>query len=536
MNSHNCNQFLYIITFLDVCVEISFSQRFWAFNMSERSNLEYKRTWKGIIWDCLDYPARERNIVLKIDLLVVLWASLSSFIKYLDKSNLGNAYNSGLKEYLNVQGDELNYANTGYNVASIIFGYPCGLLMVKYNTKWFIIIIEVLWTILTFAFVSIKTPFQMIVMRVLLGIAECGHYASFVFLIGTYYNKTELARRQVILQSFTVLGPMFATYVQAGASATLAGKHGYEGWQWTFLIDGIVSVGVIVPQAIFLVDILDRVKPNKFLSADEIEWLRGRLPQSVQQPEPQGFWNRVKEYFSWLKQWPVWAFWFFGVCQDIISLSNQSTQFWIKGWNKIHPGSYSTPQINTLTSPMYAVEFAFAIGLGWISDTLLRGKRWPGIALTGLWCFPVMIALAAIPVYGDKPIRFFLYYQTAVAGGSSGLYWGYSQEYFASNLRQRAFVVGGINVWAYIANCIVNPIWFRASEMPYVATGHYLSAAFCVFYIITAFALGLTEKKFKPKAIPVDNVDNIESTDVSLVEDEETGKFKKETTVSDEDN
>lgn len=202
--------------------------------------------------------------------------SLSSFIKYLDKSNLSNAYNSGMKEYLGIKGNELNYANTGYNIASIIFGLPCAYLMNRYNTRWFILTIEILWTIVTFCFVSIKTPLQMIVLRVILGIVECGHFSAFVFLIGTYYNKHEAARRQVILQAFTVLGPMFATYIQAGASSSLDGTDGLDGWQWTFLIDGIVSVFIIICQIIFVPDILDRLKPNRFFSESDIHWLRAR--------------------------------------------------------------------------------------------------------------------------------------------------------------------------------------------------------------------------------------------------------------------
>ncbi len=453
----------------------------------------------GALWDCLDYPPEQRRIVLKLDLTIVLWGSLSSFIKYLDKSNLSNAYNSGMKEYLGIKGNELNYANTAYNIASIIFGLPCAYLMNRYNTRWFILTIEVLWSIVTFCFVSIKTPLQMIVLRTILGIVECGHFSAFVFLIGTYYNKREAARRQVILQAFTVLGPMFATYIQAGASSSLDGTDGLEGWQWTFLIDGIVSVFVIICQVIFVPDILDRIKPNRFFSKADIQWLRTRRPPIKHEAKPETRWGVIKEQLSWLKQWRVWAFWGFGVCQDIISLSNQSTQFWLKGWNKIKPGSYTIAQFNTLTSPMYAISFMCSVLLGWTSDTWLRGRRWPGIIAAGVWSFAIMLALAIIPVYGSKPVRFFLYYNTDVGQAASGLYWCYSQELFSHNLREAAFVAGGINVCAYIANSIVNNIWFKTANQPYVQTGHYISAVFGLFYVAIALALGLTEKKYVAK-------------------------------------
>lgn len=460
----------------------------------EKSGKGFFHSLAGNVWDCFNYPKEERKIVLKLDATILVWGSLSSFIKYLDKSNLSNAYNSGMQEYLHIHGNELNYANTGYNITSILFGLPCAYVMSRFNTRWFILTIEILWTIVTLCFVSIKTPLQMIVLRTILGAVECGHFSAYVFLIGTYYTKKEAARRQVILQAFTVLGPMFATYIQAGASSSLEGRDGFQGWQWTFLIDGIVSVFVIICQILFIPDILDRAKPTRWFNQSEINWLRERRPLIKKEIVPPTGWGKVKEQLSWLKHWQVWAFWGFGVCQDIISLSNQSTQFWIKGWNKIKPHSYTVAQFNTLTSPMYAVSFACSILFGWTSDTILRGKRWPGIVVAGLYSFAIMIALGAIPVYGSKPVRFFLYYCTSIGQAASGLYWCYSQEWFAYNIREAAFVAGGVNVWAYVANCIVNNIWFKTAKQPYVRTGHYISAFFGLVYAAIALALGLTEK------------------------------------------
>ncbi len=286
------------------------------------------------------------------------------------------------------------------------------------------------------------------------------------------------------------------SYIQAGASTSLNGREGFQGWQWTFLIDGIVSIFIIICQFVSLPDILSRTKPNRFLSEHDLQWLQTRKPPLKTEPEPESRLAILKEQLGWLKQWRVWAFWGFGISQDIISLSDQSTQFWIKGWNKIKPGSYTTAQYNNLTSPLAAVTFLCAVLFGWTSDTLFKGKRWPGIAISGIWSFIIMIVLATIPVYGSKPIRFFLYYNTGVAQAAAGLYWCYSQELFAHNLRQAAFVAGGINVWAYVANSIVNNIWFKTSKQPFVQTGHFISAFFAVVYTAIALCLGLTQKKY----------------------------------------
>ncbi|CUM66649.1 uncharacterized protein PRCAT00004325001 [Priceomyces carsonii] len=464
--------------------------------------IEHKNTWKSLVWDTWGHPdKRHVKIIRKLDLTLLLFATVSTFIKYIDKTNLTSAYVSGMLDYFEKKGYELtiqlNWANNGYNIASIVFGYPFGYLMARYSTKWLVISIEVAWIIVTMCFSSIKSPTQMIVLRTLLGAFECGHYPALSFLLGSYYTKEELARRNVLLQSSTALGSMFASYIQSGAYTHLDGKLGREGWSWTFIIDGVISLGVLVPQIIFFPDILSRATPGLVFSEDEIEYLQSRKPESRNEKYNFSL-NDIKEVFT---TWEVWAFWFFGVSQDIVSLSMVTFIFWIEGWNTIKEGSYSVPQINNFNSILYAVQYLVAIVTGWSSDTFLRGKRWPPIVLAGLISFVVTIILASTPVYPHhRGFRFFLYLNTSWALGTAGLYWAYAQEYFEYNFRLKAIVTGGINIYSFTANCIVNPIWFRTDKQPYVQTGHYISAFFAFWYAAVAALLGWNEYR-KSKAI-----------------------------------
>lgn len=194
----------------------------------------------------------------------------------------------------------------------------------------------------------------MIVLRTLLGVFECGHYPALSFLLGTYYKEEELARRNVLLESSTALGSMFASYIQSRSYTRLSGKLGRAGWSWTFIIDGLISLGVLLPQMMFFPDILGRLMRNFIFTKHDIEYLKKRKPET--KLEVYKFeWNDVKEVFT---TWEVWAFWFFGLSQDITSLSMATFIFWIKGWNLRKPGSYSIPQVNNFNSIMYAVQYA----------------------------------------------------------------------------------------------------------------------------------------------------------------------------------
>lgn len=52
----------------------------------------YQKTWKSNIWTNLDYSKEHRTILNKLDFCVLVSAMLSTFAKYIDKSNLSSAY------------------------------------------------------------------------------------------------------------------------------------------------------------------------------------------------------------------------------------------------------------------------------------------------------------------------------------------------------------------------------------------------------------------------------------------------------------
>lgn len=55
-----------------------------------------KRKWQSYIWDSLDKSPEERAFLFKLDLAVLSFASLGYLIKYLDQSNINNAFVSGM--------------------------------------------------------------------------------------------------------------------------------------------------------------------------------------------------------------------------------------------------------------------------------------------------------------------------------------------------------------------------------------------------------------------------------------------------------
>nr|QFR37054.1 MFS transporter [Cyberlindnera americana] len=452
----------------------------------------YTETWKSKVWQNFDYPAPQRRTLFKLDFCVLFCAMFSTFVKYIDKANLSAAYVSGMKEDLGVKGNELSYASTGYSIFGIIFGTISGFIMVQFNTKWYMIAIECLWTLFTFCFAFVKTPTQMVVMRTLIGI-ESAHFSILMVYIGSYYKKTETARRCNLINAFTAIGPMCAFALQAQCVSSLEGVNGFRAWQWLFFVDTIFSVGCVLVQVVFLPNILEKAQSSWIFSEEELSFLRHRLP-------PRNLDANAKKFRAITKQdlknfsldWRVYYCWlcsaFSGFGQD----PAQAIPFYFKGWNSIKKGSYTTHQINVLTIPAYALQLVVCFAGGWISDGLFAGRTWQFNALGSCWVTAVCFYLATHKIFEvARPTMIFFMYNTCFAQGLSGQFWAEAQELFATDTKLRAFVSAGMNPATLIRSAIFGPIIYPSSKLPETYSGYYTSGGVTIAYVIMLLGYGI---------------------------------------------
>ena len=91
---------------------------------SEVIQTKVERRWVSYLWDTLDKSPEERRFLFKLDAVLLTFASLGYFIKYLDQVNINNAFVSGMKEDLNLFGNQLNYMQTCWTVGYVIGQIP----------------------------------------------------------------------------------------------------------------------------------------------------------------------------------------------------------------------------------------------------------------------------------------------------------------------------------------------------------------------------------------------------------------------------
>lgn len=90
-----------------------------------------KKKWTSYLWDTLDKSPQERRFLFKLDAVLLTFASLGYFIKYLDQANINNAFVSGMKEQLNLYGNELNYMTTAWTVGYVIGEIPSNIVLTR---------------------------------------------------------------------------------------------------------------------------------------------------------------------------------------------------------------------------------------------------------------------------------------------------------------------------------------------------------------------------------------------------------------------
>ena len=188
------------------------------------------RSFQRYIWDDPDKPKHEKRLLFKLDIFLLSAACLGYFSKNLDQANINNAYVSGMKESLKMNGSQLTYAGNVFTAGYVIGQLPAVILATRVRPSILIPIAEIVWSVCTFSTSAVKTTSQLYAVRFLVALCEGAYFPVMVYMIGSWYTKNERGKRMTLFYSTASLAQMFSGYLQAGAYKGLNGRGGLEGW------------------------------------------------------------------------------------------------------------------------------------------------------------------------------------------------------------------------------------------------------------------------------------------------------------------
>jgi ACS family pantothenate transporter-like MFS transporter len=90
-------------------------------------------------------------------------------------------------------------------------------------------------------------PWQIIILNGFEGGFSAIAYVGAHFILGSWYQKSELGTRVAIFCTFGHIGSMAGGWIQATLLTSLDGKAGLPAWRWIFIIVSIITI----PSALF---------------------------------------------------------------------------------------------------------------------------------------------------------------------------------------------------------------------------------------------------------------------------------------------
>lgn len=178
----------------------------------------------------------EKKLLRKLDFFILTFCCLVYFFNYLDRSNLTNAYVSGMKEELNFKGDQLTVINTIFTVGYIVGQVPSNLALTYVRPRIFLPAMTILWAGLTMITAAVHNPQGIMAIRFFLGVAESSTFVGTHYILGAWYTERELGKRSGIFTASGLAGTMFGGFIQTGIHSSLDGARGMSGWRWLFIV------------------------------------------------------------------------------------------------------------------------------------------------------------------------------------------------------------------------------------------------------------------------------------------------------------
>ncbi|MDR5882625.1 MFS transporter [Caballeronia sp. LZ032] len=165
-------------------------------------------------------------------------------LAFLDRANIGFAQKA-LQQDTGLSNAAFAFGAGVFFIGYAIFEVPSNLLLHRVGARLWMCRIMVTWGLVSasMAFVHNATTFY--TLRFLLGVAEAGFFPGIVYYLTRWFPQSARARALGVFYFGAPLAFIFGAPL-SGLLLDLHGAAGLNGWQWLFLVEGLLAsiVGV----------------------------------------------------------------------------------------------------------------------------------------------------------------------------------------------------------------------------------------------------------------------------------------------------
>ncbi|KAK0660540.1 Pantothenate transporter liz1 [Lasiodiplodia hormozganensis] len=405
---------------------------------------------------------QERKLVQKIDFFILTFCCLSYFCNYLDRSNLTNAYVSGMEEDLHFVGNQLTQINTIFTCGYIIGQIPSNLALYYVSPRIFFPSMMLVWASLTMVTASVQKPEHIMAIRFFQGIAESTTFVGTHYILGSWYTSKELGKRSGIFTASGLAGTMFGGFIQTGIQKSLHHKGGLTGWRWLFIIDGLITLPVAIYGFLLFPDTPSTTKAP-YLSASERALAISRVPEVPERaPLSLAFVKRVLTSFYFYAFVILWI-----IAGETESFSTNTL---LALYLKAHPtNTYTVAQLNDYPTGVPAVGIVSTLFWATLTD-FLGGKRY----LVGYWIGITGVVTSAmiLGAFGSTATVMGAYYWAGSVYACQATFFAWANDalrYEEDMLR--AVVVASMNMGSNVFNAWWSIVFYSADFAPKFTRG-----------------------------------------------------------------
>ncbi|KZT52581.1 MFS general substrate transporter [Calocera cornea HHB12733] len=430
------------------------------------------------------YPAHmskgEKSLVRKLDLAILAFCCVQFFLKYLDSTNITNAYNSGMSADLKLFGNELNYFNVTYNCGYMLAQIPLLLALSRPGwARWIFPGAELLWGIVTFTQSRAQNAGQLYAIRFILGMCEVPSFSGTNYILGSWYTSEEIYKRAGTWYISSGLGSMFSGYLQTAAYNGLNGVGGLAGWRWLFIVDGIITLPLAFV-GFFTFPGLPSSKKPWFLTDEEHALATIRMNRQ-KSGQPTKITKATARRI--LTKWHFYVAVLMNMVYNLTSYPTNYMSLFLKRATDSNGNLiYTIQQVNTIPT---AVSGVAALS-SWLTASLVNV----------ISIVPLFLAINAVGLFANIVLRiwnvpialkFFAYICLGVNGSNNALMFGLANQMTRRDNEERAVTMAAMLMGGWALNAWVPVLEWPTVDAPQWMLGYTVQIPMTV--LLTAVCL-----------------------------------------------
>ncbi|KAK6203330.1 pantothenate transporter FEN2 [Scheffersomyces amazonensis] len=424
------------------------------------------------IWGKTPEDPKEARLLFKLDWFILSYCCLVYWINYLDRTNLSNAYVSGMMQDLNMKGDEFNIMNTCFTVGYVVALVPHNLILLKVRPRYWMTFCAFAWGVMTLSIYKVTAVYQVYIIRFFTAVFEAVTFTGVHLILGSFYEDHLLPFRTAIFTSSGLVGSIFSGFLQSAIYSSMDNYRGIAGWRWLFIIDFLITVPIVIYGFIFFPD-PPQISRAFYFTEEEHQILLAKI-------------NKPKhDKLDWTVLKRVFANWHFYLFSFLFAIGGEDESFPINSlfalWLQYY--DYSVPDRNHFPMGVFGTGVFFTLASAVYINVTGGNKHWH----IGIYIMIIMIISSILLLAGhsNTVAVFIAHYLSGAAYAGQTAYFAWANVVCANDLQERSIVLASMNMFSNAVNAWWSIVFYGADTAPRFTKG-------MIAMIFTAATTGIT--------------------------------------------